>query len=47
VKAEYSRAFRQHWRAIVTGVGLAGDPDDFIGQYRRNSYLQVLLRYSF
>jgi hypothetical protein len=47
VKAEYSQAYRQHWRAIVTGVALGGDPDDFIGQYRRNSYVRMLLRYSF
>ncbi|MGB2712730.1 MAG: hypothetical protein WBC51_01030 [Vicinamibacterales bacterium] len=47
VKAEYSQAYRQHWRAIVSGVALAGDTDDFIGQYRRNSYLRFLLRYSF
>ena len=47
VKAEYSQAYRQHWRAIVSGVALAGEPDDFIGQYERNSYLRFLLRYSF
>jgi hypothetical protein len=47
VKAEYSQAYRQHWRAIMTGVALAGEPDDFIGQYRRNSYLRFMLRYSF
>ena len=47
VKAEYSQAYRRHWRGIVSGVALAGDADDFIGQYRRNSYLRFLLRYSF
>jgi hypothetical protein len=47
VKAEYSQAYGQRWRAIVTGVVLAGDRDDFIGQYRRNSHLRLLLRYSF
>jgi hypothetical protein len=47
LKAEYSQAYRQHWRAMVAGVALAGDRDDFIGQYRRNSYLRFLLRYSF
>jgi hypothetical protein len=47
VKAEYSQAYREHWRAIVNGVALAGDREDFIGQYRRNSYLRFLLRYSF
>lgn len=47
VKGEYSQAYRQHWRAIVTGVAFGGDSDDFIGQYRDNSYVRVLLRYSF
>jgi hypothetical protein len=47
LKADYSQGYGQHWRAIVTGVALAGDPDDFIGQYRRNSHLQFLMRYSF
>ncbi len=32
-KVEYSEALTQHWRVTVTGVGIAGDLDDFIGQY--------------
>jgi hypothetical protein len=47
VKGEYSQARGAHWRAILTGVVLAGDRGDFIGQYRRNSYVRLLLRYSF
>jgi hypothetical protein len=47
LKAEYSQAYGQHWRGIVTGVLLAGDADDFIGQYQRNSHLRLLLRCSF
>jgi hypothetical protein len=26
---------------------IRGDPDDFLGQYRRNSHLTATLRYSF
>jgi hypothetical protein len=46
-KAEYSHARGQHWRGTVTGVGIAGHDDDFLGQYHRNSHLKVALRYSF
>ena len=35
------------WRATVAGVAIAGDADDFLGQYRRNSHLSLALRYSF
>jgi hypothetical protein len=47
VKGEYSQARGQHWRATVTGVVIAGEADDFLGQYSRNSHLLVSLRYSF
>lgn len=46
-KAEYSQARGQHWRATITGVVIRGEPDDFLGQYRRNSHLSLALRYSF
>ena len=46
-KAEYSQARGQHWRATVTGVAIAGQSDDFLGQYRRNSHVAAALRYSF
>lgn len=46
-KIEYSQAMTNHWRLILTGVGLAGDPDDFLGQYRRNSHGAVTLRVTF
>jgi hypothetical protein len=46
-KAEYSQAYAQHWRATITGVIIRGEPDDFLGQYRRNSHLSIALRYSF
>ena len=47
VKAEYSQARGQHWRATATGALIRGEPDDFLGQYRRNSHVTVSLRYSF
>jgi hypothetical protein len=46
-KAEYSQGRGQHWRATVTGAVLAGRADDFLGQFRRNSYGTLALRYSF
>ena len=46
-KVEYSQARGQHWRATVTGVGIGGRRDDFLGQYQRNSHVTLALRYSF
>jgi hypothetical protein len=46
-KGEYSQARGNHWRATFTGVLIRGDADDFLGQYRLNSYLKAALRYSF
>jgi hypothetical protein len=47
VKGEYSHAVGEHWRVNVAGIGIAGDDDDFIGQYHRNSSVSVGLRLSF
>jgi hypothetical protein len=46
-KAEYSHARGQHWRATVTGVVIAGQSGDFLGQYHRNSHVKAAVRYSF
>ena len=46
-KVEYSQAYGQHWRTTAAGIVIGGEPDDFLGQYRRNSYLSLALRYSF
>jgi hypothetical protein len=46
-KIEYSQARGAHWRATVTAVGIGGQSDDFLGQYRRNSHVTAALRYSF
>jgi hypothetical protein len=47
VKGEYTQALNQHWRITLAGVALGGDPDSFLGQYKRNSHMTVKLRASF
>jgi hypothetical protein len=47
LKAEYSQAFGQHWRATAGFALLRGDATDFLGQYARNSHGILTLRYSF
>ena len=47
IKGEYSQAFAQHWRLTLTAVGIEGHPDNFLGQYNRNSHVSIGLRFSF
>ena len=47
LKAEYSQALGQHWRATAGLALLRGDVTDFLGQYRLNSHATLTLRYSF
>jgi len=47
VRFEYSQTFGQHWRATPGIAWIRGDAVDFLGQYRRNSYLSLAVRYSF
>jgi hypothetical protein len=47
LRAEYSQAFGQHWRATAGYSWIRGDDDDFLGQYHRNSFALLALRYSF
>jgi len=47
IKGEYSQAFAQHWRLTLTGVGIEGEPDDFLGQFNHNSNVSIALRFSF
>jgi hypothetical protein len=47
LKVEYSQARGGHWRATLGGAVIRGEPDDFIGQYNRNSHVTLALRYSF
>jgi len=46
-RAEYSQAVGRHWRATADLTLIRGKPRDFLGQYRRNSHLTLVLRYSF
>jgi hypothetical protein len=47
LRAEYSQAFRQHWRATAGYSWIRGDDSDFLGQFHRNSFALLALRYSF
>jgi len=47
VRSEYSQTFGQHWRATAGVAWIRGDMADFLGEYRRNSYGSVAVRYSF
>jgi hypothetical protein len=47
IKGEYSQAFAQRWRLTLTGVGIEGEPDDFLGQFNHNSNVSIALRFSF
>ena len=47
LRYEYSQLFGQHWRATAGAAWIRGDADDFLGQYHRNSYFSLALRYSF
>jgi hypothetical protein len=47
VRFEYSQTFGQHWRVTPGVAWIRGSANDFLGQYHRNSYLSLALRYSF
>jgi hypothetical protein len=47
VRGEYSQARGEHWRLTLSGVAIGGASDDFLGQYRRDSYVSATMRYSF
>jgi hypothetical protein len=47
LRLEYSQAFGQHWRVTPGAAWIRGDMTDFLGQYHRNSYLSLAVRYSF
>lgn len=47
LRAEYSQAFGQHWRVTPGIAWIRGDMTDFLGQYHRNSYASLAVRYSF
>lgn len=47
LRSEYSQTFGQHWRATAGFTWIRGNPADFLGQYHRNSFALLALRYSF
>jgi hypothetical protein len=47
LRAEYSQAFGQHWRGTAGYSWIRGDDGDFLGQYHRNSFALLAIRYSF
>jgi hypothetical protein len=47
LRSEYSQSFGQHWRATAGFTWICGDAGDFLGQYHRNSFALLALRYSF
>lgn len=47
VRFEYSQLFGQHWRATGGIAWIRGDMADFLGEYRKNSYGSLAIRYSF
>jgi hypothetical protein len=44
---EYSQTYGQHWRATAGFAWIRGNMTDFIGEYHRNSYASLAIRYSF
>ncbi|MBZ5605296.1 MAG: hypothetical protein LAO79_23605 [Acidobacteriia bacterium] len=46
-RLEYSQSYGQHWRATAGVAWVRGDMADFLGEYRRNSYASLAVRYSF
>ena len=47
LRSEYSETWGQHWRGTLGFTLIHGEPTDFLGQYRRNSFFNLSLRYSF
>jgi hypothetical protein len=44
---EYSQSYGRNWRVIGGLTVIRGNPSDFLGQYRRNSNANLILRYTF
>jgi hypothetical protein len=47
VMGEYSHGFGEFWRLTLTQIVLAGEGNDFLGQFNRNSHFSAALRLSF
>jgi hypothetical protein len=46
-KSEFTEAVGQHWRFTAAFTLIRGNPNDFLGQFRRNSHALLAIRYSF
>lgn len=46
-RIDYSQTFGQHWRGTAGLAWIRGSMTDFVGEYRRNSYGLLAIRYSF
>lgn len=46
-RAEYSQTFGQHWRGTAGLAWIRGAMTDFVGEFRRNNYGLLAIRYSF
>jgi hypothetical protein len=47
LRSEYSERWSPHWSGTVGFTLLKGEQGDFLGQYRRNSFFNLSVRYSF
>ena len=47
VRSAYSQAIGQHWRVTAGLTWIRGDEGDFLGEFHRNSYAMMVVRYSF
>ncbi len=47
LRFEYSQSYGRHWRATASLNWIRGEPGDFLGQYHRNSFGGLAVRYSF
>ncbi|HYL35595.1 MAG TPA: hypothetical protein VEV17_06765 [Bryobacteraceae bacterium] len=47
LRSAFSQSFGQHWRVTAGFTVIRGDASDFLGQYHRNSFGLLALRYSF
>lgn len=46
-KVEYAHGFGDHWRLIAAANAFGGSDDDYLGQYSRNGFGGITVRYSF
>ena len=46
-KGEFSQTLGRHWRLTLAAAGIAGDDNDFLGQFQRNSHASATLRFSY